>query len=718
MYQFFILLVFIFSHLFATSQYNNVWYFGRKAGLNFNAVSPSGTIPQALSNSEMIADEGSSSICDTAGNLLFYTNGVTVYNKNHQVMLNGDGLAGNLSAVQSGLIIPHPGNSNLYYIFTTGSLESNYTNGYQYSMVDMLQDGGNGEVVAKNILLEASCTERMAAIRHADGRSVWFISNDNNANTFRAWLINCQGLQATPVISNVGEVINQHPFVNNGMLKGSPDGKFICQTQFPLFSEIGIPPNFAQLFDFDNSNGRLTNARKIAFPNTVYSACEFSPNGKMLYLVRTYDGQIDQLEITLPTLAAILSSRMSARTKAGNYGIQLAPDGKIYLATASSRYLSTINKPDEKAPGFQYTEDAVSLNTQSTIAGLPTFINDLSKSPFNSIAYNIIDSCTATVQFSTQSNLSPPLLYEWDFGDGTQSNLPNPTHTYSPTNLLYTVRLKIISAAGCGSILKSQTLLPSGQLPITTTFKTVGGCDSGYVRMELLHPPPINYNGIFTWYFGDGNSSHQLNPTYIYSTAGIYTIKLKYKSTTACLDDSTENNVDMLNLTGPLTVPATQTIYNGQKINLFAHGAGNHYYWTPSNGLNNFTIKNPIASPNATTTYKVKNFNDVGCFIEDSVKVNVVDLAEVFVPNAFTPNNDGHNDAMYPILGEKFELLEFSIFSRWGEKIFTTKEKGIGWNGTINGILQSTHSYIWVLRYTNKSNNNLTERKGNFLLIR
>ncbi|MFM2337862.1 MAG: hypothetical protein RL115_1055, partial [Bacteroidota bacterium] len=159
MYQFFILLVFIFSHLFATAQYNNVWYFGRKAGLNFNAVSPSGTIPQALSNSEMIADEGSSSICDSAGKLLFYTNGVTVYNKNHQVMLNGDGLAGNLSAVQSGLIIPHPGNSNLYYIFTTGSLESNYTNGYQYSMVDMLQDGGNGEVVAKNILLEASCTE-------------------------------------------------------------------------------------------------------------------------------------------------------------------------------------------------------------------------------------------------------------------------------------------------------------------------------------------------------------------------------------------------------------------------------------------------------------------------------------------------------------------------------------------------------------------------------
>ena len=87
------------------AQRNNIWYFGRKAGLNFNQPAP---VP--LLNSAMNTDEGCSSICDANGHLLFYTNGVTVFDRNHKVMLNGEGLSGNISTSQSGLIVPHPGN--------------------------------------------------------------------------------------------------------------------------------------------------------------------------------------------------------------------------------------------------------------------------------------------------------------------------------------------------------------------------------------------------------------------------------------------------------------------------------------------------------------------------------------------------------------------------------------------------------------------------------
>src|SRR5688572_29220719 len=97
----FILVFLLAQSWFLGAQRNNIWYFGRKAGLNFNQ--PSAT---PLHNSAMTADEGSSTICDGNGNLLFYTNGVTIYNRNHQVMLNGDGLLGHLSTMQSGLIVP------------------------------------------------------------------------------------------------------------------------------------------------------------------------------------------------------------------------------------------------------------------------------------------------------------------------------------------------------------------------------------------------------------------------------------------------------------------------------------------------------------------------------------------------------------------------------------------------------------------------------------
>jgi hypothetical protein len=197
-----VLLLFFCTGL--SAQENNMWYFGTKAALNFNP-SPTGPIPTVLSNSVMDAKEGSANICDKQGNLLFYTNGLTIYNKNHQVMLNGDGLMGNISSVQSSIIIPQPGNDSIFFVFTSDAIENNYVNGYRYSVVDIKRDGGKGEVITKNILLWSSCTERMVAARHADGISVWLITNDNSSNTFRSWLVTCTGIQPAPVVSSAGD---------------------------------------------------------------------------------------------------------------------------------------------------------------------------------------------------------------------------------------------------------------------------------------------------------------------------------------------------------------------------------------------------------------------------------------------------------------------------------------------------------------------------------
>ncbi len=106
--KYFLITLFIIVSTCASAQLNNVWYFGRKAGISFNAPVTGQQIPYSISDGAMIADEGSSSVCDTSGNLLFYTNGLTVYNRNHQTMLNGTGLMGNISTDQSSIIVPHP----------------------------------------------------------------------------------------------------------------------------------------------------------------------------------------------------------------------------------------------------------------------------------------------------------------------------------------------------------------------------------------------------------------------------------------------------------------------------------------------------------------------------------------------------------------------------------------------------------------------------------
>lgn len=98
--------------LFGQNQANN-WYFGQNAGINF-----SNGIPVALDDGVLNTPEGCSTISDSNGNLLFYTDGIDVWNKNHQLMPNGTGLLGSISSTQSGIIIPHPGNINLYYVFS------------------------------------------------------------------------------------------------------------------------------------------------------------------------------------------------------------------------------------------------------------------------------------------------------------------------------------------------------------------------------------------------------------------------------------------------------------------------------------------------------------------------------------------------------------------------------------------------------------------------
>jgi hypothetical protein len=125
----------------------------------------------------MVAPEGSSSICDANGQLLFYSNGETIYNRNHNIMLNGDKLSGNISSVQSCLIVPVPGNDSIYYLFTSDAIENGYTKGYSYSIVNMRRDNGNGEVIVKNTLLYAPSTERLTAARHANAVDIWVITN-------------------------------------------------------------------------------------------------------------------------------------------------------------------------------------------------------------------------------------------------------------------------------------------------------------------------------------------------------------------------------------------------------------------------------------------------------------------------------------------------------------------------------------------------------------
>ena len=457
-----LLLAILVSTVVYAQQFNN-WYFGRKAGLNFNPITGQ-PLPSLLTSSSMLSDEAAASISDENGELLFYTNGTTVYNKNHQVMLNGDNLDGYISATQVS-IVPMPGNDSLYYVFTTGAIETAFISGYKYSIVNIKKDNGNGEVVVKNNLLWASCTERMTVARHANGVDIWLITNDNNSNIFRSWLITCTGILPA-IVSTVGIILNQYNEINAGLMKVSPDGKWLCQTHFPFFDETLNIPNFVQLFDFNNATGTISNPRTIGFPDAQFTHGEFSPDSKLLYLTRPSNKKVDQFAITLPTLAAILASRVSITTSGRYQDIQLAPNSKIYLAQPSFE-LAVINQPNLAGVACNLQEQVVNLLPGSCYLGLPSHINDfiLFDDPNNGFTYTILDSCSGTLQFNGYTILPGAITWLWDFGDGIISSLQNPVHTFIPASVQYPVKLKISSSLSCGIILKSKVIFGYNYYP-------------------------------------------------------------------------------------------------------------------------------------------------------------------------------------------------------------------------------------------------------------
>lgn len=153
--QKFLTILFVLFQIVVPSQNEfSKWYFGQYAGLDFST-----TPPTALTNGSLITSEGVATISDANGNLLFYTDGVTIRNSSHSVMANGTGLGGNASSTQSGIIVKQPGNTNVFYVFTAYN-----TIGVNYSKVDMNLAAGLGSVTVKNATLHAPTCEKLVAL--------------------------------------------------------------------------------------------------------------------------------------------------------------------------------------------------------------------------------------------------------------------------------------------------------------------------------------------------------------------------------------------------------------------------------------------------------------------------------------------------------------------------------------------------------------------------
>ena len=170
----------------------------------------------------------------------------------------------------------------------------------------------------------------------------------------------------------------------------------------------------------------------------------------------------------------------------------------------------------------------------------------------------------------------------------------------------------------------------------------------------------------------------------------------------------------IVNPTPSLTACCNSTIPFGQSVQITSSG-GAFYSWSPVLGLSCDTCANPVASPLVNTTYTLTITSDSGCTAQQTITIDVT-CGTLFVPDAFSPNNDGQNDVLY-VRDDCIKTLQFEIFDRWGNKVFETNDKTNGWNGMHKGQAMNTGSYVYYLKAT-MYDGTTQEKKGNVTLVR
>lgn len=335
------------------------WYFGRNAGLSFVATPPTSLLDGALNTFE-----GCATFSDNQGNLLFYTDGMNVFDKNHQRMPNGSGLMGNPSSAQSGIIVPNSSSPSKFYVFTVDAEGGG--NGLRYSEVDLSLNGGTGDVIVatKNTPLFTPAEEKIAAVRHPGiPGAFWVIAHGFNNNRFYSYLVNGNVI-GSPVISNVGSNANG----GWGYLTISTNGsKLACAYRNQGF----------ELYDYNSTSGVVSNPLLLSNQMGCYGV-SFSPDNSILYGSNIESGAILQWNLNAGSTSGIINSVFQVGTGQGSGyrggAIQLALDNKIYIPHFEQPFLSVINSPNVLGAGCNLQHAAINLQGRNASLGLPPFI--------------------------------------------------------------------------------------------------------------------------------------------------------------------------------------------------------------------------------------------------------------------------------------------------------------------------------------------------------
>ncbi len=354
----------------------------------------------------------------------------------------------------------------------------------------------------------------------------------------------------------------------------------------------------------------------------------------------------------------------------------------------------------------------VTDNNGCSITNSTTIGNSGGLTTIGSISSSI--QCSGGTGAATVSTTggSGPFTFNWS--NGTTATTTSLTHqVLNLTANTYTVT--VLDAGGCSSTTTVTLTEPAAASISRLSQNEICGNSNGSITATVT-----SASGPFTYSWSNGTGSTTTNSQSVLSdlSAAIYSLTVTDASGCTSTTVALINNIN----TGNMSVAPTQkTIAKGVSVSLAVVG-GSIYTWSPVTGLSCTNCSTPTATPDVTTTYTVNTTDVNGCNATFAIVITVNNPCvgnenDVFIPNIFSPNNDGKNDMLF-VQGNGLVNIYWAIYNRWGNKIFETLDKNTGWDGTFRGQAVDDGVYVYYLKATCVISGEEVTIKGNVTLLR
>lgn len=491
----------------AIGKEGNVWVFGAQCYADFNSNPPLTARPANLS---FETDEGCAIACGPNGQIVMYSDGSSLYNKNHNAV-KSQNMGGHTSSTQSGIFVPinrHPGQ---YFLYAIGAVEDPIIR-LMENKIQTYEDNDTIRILQSRKVIAENTSEKISSVLHCNKKDMWIATTTRYCEKLFVYKVTEEGVISPPTITPI--TVKQIPrdnFTGSGQMKFSADGDFVA-----IVARGNSDPSHVIVGRFDNFTGKASDWKLLKIHGSLAYGVEWSPNSSYLYISSgRSDKKNGKLErIHTDSIFSSLNPKLELVDQRDGYwngALQLAPNGKIYMAVRDNQHLASVSNPNSEND-MLFTHKDLSL-TGTCQLGLPSFPqSSFRQNP--TVEIESIEYCQKQSIFKIRVNKKNSENYRWliksiQSGEIIADVTTSLPELEIPSFSSDSIQIDLQINGACQVIDHVQSIIDIKKYadnPPTISFHTT--CDSIFYNIRNNDKPKSNYINFF--YREDSNNPKQI----------------------------------------------------------------------------------------------------------------------------------------------------------------------------------------------------------------